>query len=293
MKNVYGLFALTFKLKLSTRPEKFLGDIATWDIAEAKLKEALDAFTHSGGEQWELNEGDGAFYGPKIDVVLTDALKREHQCATIQLDFQLPQAFALEYMTGEELTKIQANPEQSPANHSSTAPAASKAPGPGRRRPVMIHRAIIGSFERFMAVLTEHFAGKWPFWLSPRQVLVIPVMPSVNDYVEEVQRLFRAHRMHADIDISGATMPKKILRGQHQQYNFIFGKSPLSWIASSTNLLSRWCSRTRFSLRQYQKSRRQGNAGQRGSCTSRRSLAKAQGTPSGTKTCQCHLSVCC
>ena len=101
----------------------------------------------------------------------------------------------------------------------------SKAPGPGRARPVMIHRAIVGSFERFMAVITEHFAGKWPFWLSPRQVLVIPVMPTVNDYVEEVQQLLKAQKMHADIDISGNTMKKKILTGQLAQYNFIFGKS--------------------------------------------------------------------
>ena len=100
-----------------------------------------------------------------------------------------------------------------------------KAPGPGRARPVMIHRAIVGSFERFIAIMTEHFAGKWPFWLSPRQVLVIPVMPTVNDYVEEVQQLLRAQKMHADIDISGSTMKKKILTGQLAQYNFIFGMS--------------------------------------------------------------------
>ena len=107
-----------------------------------------------------------------------------------------------------------------PADSSSKA----KAPGPGRARPVMIHRAIIGSFERFIAIMTEHFAGKWPFWLSPRQVLVIPVMPTVNDYVEEVQHLLRAQKLHADIDISGNTMKKKILTGQLAQYNFIFGR---------------------------------------------------------------------
>ena len=103
-----------------------------------------------------------------------------------------------------------------------------KVPGPGRARPVMIHRAIVGSFERFIAVMTEHFAGKWPFWLSPRQVLVIPVMPTVNDYVEEVQQLLRAQKMHADIDISGNTMKKKILTGQLAQYNFIFGMFDIS-----------------------------------------------------------------
>ena len=226
MRSIYGLIGFPFKLKLSTRPEKFLGDIDTWNVAETKLKDALDAFTASGGGQWELNEGDGAFYGPKIDITISDALKRDWQCATIQLDFQLPQNFDLEYMTGDATAKPAASTESEgepdrPATHS----AGPKQLGPGRARPVMVHRAIVGSFERFMAILTEHFAGKWPFWLSPRQVLVIPVMPAVNDYVEEVQRLLRAQKMHADIDISGNTMPKKIRTGQLQQYNFIFGES--------------------------------------------------------------------
>lgn len=150
---------------------------------------------------------------------------RDFQCATIQLDFQLPQNFELEYMTAETGSKAKAN-ESMDAQPDGSAGSSSKpkAPGPGRARPVMIHRAIVGSFERFMAVLTEHFAGKWPFWLSPRQVLVIPVMPTVNDYVEEVQQLLRAQKMHADIDISGNTMKKKIVIGQLAQYNFIFGK---------------------------------------------------------------------
>lgn len=201
-----------------------MGDLDTWNAAEAKLKDALDTFTTSGGGQWELNEGDGAFYGPKIDITISDALKRDHQCATIQLDFQLPQNFELEYMTAEMAAKSKA-PDQNEAKAEPTAASKGpKPPGPGRARPVMLHRAIIGSFERFMAILTEHFAGKWPFWLSPRQVLVIPVMPTVNDYVEEVQRLLRAHKMHVDVDIGGNTMQKKIRTGQLQQYNFIFGK---------------------------------------------------------------------
>lgn len=128
-------------------------------------------------------------------------------------------------MTAETGSKPKANESvdvksDNPAGSSSKP----KAPGPGRARPVMIHRAIVGSFERFIAVITEHFAGKWPFWLSPRQVLVIPVMPTVNDYVEEVQQILRAQKMHADIDISGNTMKKKILTGQLAQYNFIFGE---------------------------------------------------------------------
>lgn len=229
LRSVYGLIGFPFKLNFSTRPEKFLGNIKTWNAAEAKLKDALDAFTASGGGQWVLNEGDGAFYGPKIDITISDALKREWQCATIQLDFQLPQNFELEYMTGEVAgkPKTEAQEEDKPETYS-TASITRKQPGPGRARPVMLHRAIVGSFERFMAILTEHFAGKWPFWLSPRQVLVIPVMPAVNDYVEEVQQILRAQKMHADIDISGNTMQKKIRTGQLQQFNFIFGKLTFS-----------------------------------------------------------------
>lgn len=196
-------------------------------MAESKLKDALDTFTASGGGQWEMNEGDGAFYGPKIDITISDALRREHQCATIQLDFQLPQNFELEYMTAEASFKAKGSGQGETKPDASSAPTSGpKQPGSGRARPVMIHRAIIGSFERFMAILTEHFAGKWPFWLSPRQVLVVPVTTGVNDYVEEVQKLFRAQKMHADIDISGNTMPKKIRTGQLQQYNFIFGEPP-------------------------------------------------------------------
>ena len=224
LKCVYGLFGFPFKLQLSTRPEKFLGEIETWDRAESRLKDALDAFTASGGGQWELNEGDGAFYGPKIDITISDALGRDWQCATIQLDFQLPRNFNLEYMTGDvaakpQISSIEDKPDGAPAP--ATGP---KQLGPGRARPVMIHRAIIGSFERFIAIITEHFGGKWPFWLSPRQILVIPVTSAVNDYVQEVQRLFKAQKMNVDIDISGNTLKKKILTGQTQQYNFTFGR---------------------------------------------------------------------
>jgi threonyl-tRNA synthetase len=180
----------------------------------------LDSFKARGGGEWELNEGDGAFYGPKIDITISDALKRDHQCATIQLDFQLPQNFKLEYMTAEKSTKKADGEDKADGAIEST----SSELGPGRARPVMIHRAIVGSFERFIAILIEHFAGKWPFWLSPRQILVIPVMPAVNDYVELVQRIFKAEKMHVDIDVSGNTMQKKIRRGQLDQYNFIFGK---------------------------------------------------------------------
>lgn len=223
---------MDFSLRLSTRPEKFLGDIETWKSAEEKLTQALNNFSSKTGKGWELNPGDGAFYGPKIDIEISDALRRSFQCATMQLDFQLPEAFALEFMTHEKAAKAKeetSSDTNGPAKakgggSEANLSAKAKGPGPGRARPVMLHRAIVGSFERFMAILIEHFAGKWPFWLSPRQVLVVPVMPALNDYVEEVQAKLRQRQLYADVDISGQTLPKKILRGQHQQYNFVFGK---------------------------------------------------------------------
>ncbi|KAG8529225.1 uncharacterized protein KY384_005860 [Bacidia gigantensis] len=238
LKAVYGLFGFPFKLKLSTRPENFLGDIQTWDIAEAKLKAALNRFSDAGNGDWELNEGDGAFYGPKIDITISDALKRDFQCATIQLDFQLPQRFELEYMTDQAASKPK-DASVSATNGDAPETERLKAPGPGRARPVMIHRAIIGSFERFMGILTEHFAGKWPFWLSPRQILVIPVTPAVNIYCEEVQILLRANKLLADVDLSGNTMQKKIRTGQLQQYNFIFVLGAQEREARSVNIRNR------------------------------------------------------
>ena len=210
MSHVYGLFGFPFKLKFSTRPEGYMGTLEDWDAAEAKLKSALQNFR---GDDWEMNEGDGAFYGPKIDVTISDALGREYQCATIQLDFQGPQNFKLEYRTSEG---GEASSDQKERDV--------KGPSQGMARPVMIHRAIVGSFERFIAILCEHFAGKWPFWISPRQILVIPVMKSAEDYVKEIQGIFHKAKMYVDIDISGNTLQKKIRSGQLAQYNFIFGK---------------------------------------------------------------------
>jgi threonyl-tRNA synthetase len=194
LRCIYGVFGFTFQLRLSTRPEKFLGEIATWDEAEKQLAESLDMF----GEKWELNPGDGAFYGPKIDITITDALKRPHQCATIQLDFQLPQRFNLTYISGEEKSEV-------------------------KHRPVIIHRAILGSVERMIAILCENYGGKWPFWLSPRQCMVIPVAAPFDEYANKVKdELFQAGFVaEADVD-AGDTMNKKIRNAQLAQYNFIF-----------------------------------------------------------------------
>lgn len=128
-------------MELSTKPAKALGSDELWVDAEKALEESLNEFCGVGN--WQENPGDGAFYGPKIDITVTDALKRHHQCATIQLDFQLPIRFNLKYRSDESS---------------------------GFKKPVIIHRAIFGSLERFMAIITEHYAGKFPFWISPRQV---------------------------------------------------------------------------------------------------------------------------
>ena len=266
LQAAYGLFGFKFKMKLATMPEDHLGDEATWQRAEAQLTEALEEFKAATGTPWELNPGDGAFYGPKIDVTISDALKRDHQCATIQLDFQLPQQFNLEYRTEQEavarpeVNGEQEQPQAAPgAQHSHDLPvrsapdvvsadasAAKKEEVPVRReltpgcaRPVMIHRAIWGSFERFIAILCEHFGGKWPFWLSPRQILIVPVMPAANDYVLELQKIFRAQKMHVDVDISGNTLQKKIRTGQLQQYNFIFVVGAQERDSRSVNIRNR------------------------------------------------------
>lgn len=192
LKHVYGIFGFDFKMELSTRPEKYVGELETWNNAEAKLEAALNQW----GGKWEINAGDGAFYGPKIDIMISDALRRWHQCATIQLDFQLPNRFELEFRDKEETGDV--------------------------TRPVMIHRAILGSVERMTAILTEHFAGKWPFWLSPRQVLVVPVGVKYFEYAQSVQQKLHNAGFFADVDVTGNTLQKKVRTGQVQKYNFIF-----------------------------------------------------------------------
>uniref|UniRef100_A0A663MNB9 threonine--tRNA ligase n=1 Tax=Athene cunicularia TaxID=194338 RepID=A0A663MNB9_ATHCN len=190
LKSVYAVFGFTFQLNLSTRPENYLGELEIWDHAEKQLQNSLNNF----GEQWHLNPGDGAFYGPKIDIKIKDAIGRYHQCATIQLDFQLPIRFNLTY------------------------------DGDDKKRPVIIHRAILGSVERMIAILAENYGGKWPFWLSPRQVMVVPVGPTSEEYAQQVRvcsEFFEAGFM-SDVDLDqSCTLNKKIRNAQLAQYNFI------------------------------------------------------------------------
>jgi threonyl-tRNA synthetase len=196
MRFVYTTLGMTYKLELSTRPKKALGEKSLWDKAEAQLASALDEF--SGAGTWRVNAGDGAFYGPKIDIKVFDAMNRVHQCATVQLDFQLPIRFDLKYKA---------------------------AGGEGDEsfcRPVMVHRAMLGSVERMTAVLTEHWGGKWPFWVSPRQAAIVPVDAKYNDYAYEVQRRVHEAGFYVDVDDSSRTLNKKVREAQVSQYNLIF-----------------------------------------------------------------------
>jgi threonyl-tRNA synthetase len=191
LKHVYNVFGFDFTLELSTRPENFIGNIETWDAAENSLREQLDKFAGPNG--WKLNPGDGAFYGPKIDIHVFDALKREHQCATIQLDFNLPERFGLSFVdeNGSEI------------------------------KPVIIHRAIFGSIERFAAILAENTAGKWPFWLSPRPCIVLTINDKANEYALKVQQKITENGYDCDIDLSGHKISKKIRDVQVSGYNYI------------------------------------------------------------------------
>lgn len=201
MKEVYDVFGMTYKLELSTRPKKALGELALWERAEAALANAMDEFAGKGG--WRVNPGDGAFYGPKIDIKVMDAMERVHQCATVQLDFQLPIRFDLKYSTG------------------------SKEKGKEFARPVMVHRAMLGSVERMFAVLCEHWGGKWPFWISPRQVMLVPVHAEFVEYCEDVRQKLHDNGFYAEVDSSKATFQKKVRNAQVDQYNFqlIVGKN--------------------------------------------------------------------
>uniref|UniRef100_A0A8B9KNT9 threonine--tRNA ligase n=1 Tax=Astyanax mexicanus TaxID=7994 RepID=A0A8B9KNT9_ASTMX len=187
LRTVYDVFGFTFKLNLSTRPEKFLGEPEVWDQAEKVTAGFMPIATYL------------LLPMASIDIQIKDAIGRYHQCATIQLDFQLPIRFNLSYVSHD---------------------------GDDKKRPVIIHRAILGSVERMIAILTENYGGKWPLWLSPRQVMVVPVGPTCEEYAQRVQNEFHNAGLMTDVDLDpGCTLNKKIRNAQLAQYNFILGKS--------------------------------------------------------------------
>lgn len=186
---IYMTFGLSYKFELSTRPKESIGTDEEWDIATKGLQDALDASEHS----YKINEGDGAFYGPKIDIHIRDALDRYWQCGTIQLDLSLPEKFQLEYVDHDGKHK----------------------------RPVMIHRALFGSIERFFGILIEHFSGRFPLWLSPYQVRILPVADRHIPYAQELSHAIRKEGFVCDIDDSHESVSKKVRKAQLLKTNYL------------------------------------------------------------------------
>ncbi|MGI6104301.1 MAG: threonine--tRNA ligase [Patescibacteria group bacterium] len=188
-KEYYQTFGINPEFFLSTRPEDFMGEIKDWDVAEKDLKSALE----KEKVKFEIKEKDGAFYGPKIDIDIKDALGRRWQLATIQLDFQLPQRFELEYVDSDGKKKT----------------------------PVMIHAAIFGSFERFIGILLEHYAGAFPLWLSPVQVTIIPVSEKLADYAKEVENKLLEKNIRAEMNDKAESLGKRISETEKQKIPYI------------------------------------------------------------------------
>lgn len=180
-----GLFGMSFEVELSTRPEKYVGEISNWDRAEAGLKEALE----KRGLKYDINEGDGAFYGPKIDFKLKDAIGRTWQCATIQLDFNLPERFNLKYQDSDGQMKT----------------------------PVMLHRVIFGSIERFMGILIEHYAGAFPAWLAPTQLSIVPIAERHNDFATKIYKEFLQKGIRVKLDDRSESMNYKIREAMQEK----------------------------------------------------------------------------
>ena len=195
-KYLYGIFGLDFELTLSTRPDDFMGDIELWNEAEANLRSVLDELC--GENQYRINEGDGAFYGPKIDIKMKDCLGREWQMGTVQVDFQLPLRFNLSYIDSNGDKKV----------------------------PILIHRALFGSFERFIGIITEHFAGAFPVWLAPVQVKVLPISDNQKAYAEEVVAKLAKEGFRVELDDRQEKIGYKIREAQLSKvpYMLILGE---------------------------------------------------------------------
>lgn len=188
--SMYSVFGFTYHVELSTRPEKYLGEIKDWDMAEDALKSALNEL----GLDYVINEGDGAFYGPKIDFHLNDCIGRTWQCGTIQLDYQLPQRFELEYIGADGQ----------------------------KHRPIMIHRVAFGSIERFFGILIEQFAGAFPTWLAPVQVRVLPISDKFNDYAESVKKELEKLNIRVEVDARAEKIGYKIREAQMNKVPYMF-----------------------------------------------------------------------
>lgn len=184
-----GAFGFNYELEISTKPAKAVGDDEVWEIATKALKDALD----QKGLKYGIDEGGGAFYGPKIDIKITDALGRKWQCGTVQIDFNLPARFELSY--------IDENNE--------------------KKQPVMIHRAILGSFERFVGILLEHTAGELPFWIAPTQVIIIPIGEAHREYAHEICRKLRVIGVDSEISDKDETLNKRIRTAEKQKVPMI------------------------------------------------------------------------
>lgn len=208
-KKIYEIFGLEYQLTLSTRPDDFMGEISFWDKAESDLRKVLDELC--GANNYRVNEGDGAFYGPKIDIKMKDCLGREWQMGTVQLDFQLPQRFNISYIDKEGNKKF----------------------------PIMIHRAILGSFERFIGIITEHFAGAFPMWLAPVQVKVLPISDAHHDYAKQVQEKLEKAGIRVELDDRNEKIGYKIREAQLEKipYMLVIGEKEIS--ANSVGVRSR------------------------------------------------------
>ncbi len=186
---IYSVFNLTYSIELSTRPEKYIGTIEIWDKAEEKLKQAV----LKAGKEYKLNPGDGAFYGPKLDFKVTDSLGRPWQCGTIQLDMQMPERFDLTYIDKDG----------------------------SKKRPVMLHRVIYGSIERFIGILIEHYAGAFPTWLSPTQVNIIPVNSELHlDGAKKIYDLLESHNIRINLDDRDEKLSYRMRESQIKKYPY-------------------------------------------------------------------------
>ncbi|MBF8262957.1 MAG: thrS [Parachlamydiales bacterium] len=190
IEKIYSTFGLPYKLELSTRPEKSMGTDADWELSTSSLKSALDDRGHS----YRINVGDGAFYGPKIDIHIRDTIGRFWQCGTVQLDMSLPEKFDLEYIDSDAT----------------------------RKRPIMLHRALLGSIERFFGILIEHFAGKFPLWISPYQIRILSVADRHNDYAHALAKRIRQAGFIVDVDDTNESVGKKVRTAQMLKTNYMF-----------------------------------------------------------------------